>query len=95
MFPNPAPEGRTDTFQLSYIPQLLAEYIQYQNITANCWQNTRIYPIPIYIYIQLFIYSPIVGSIYPIKIYEIQFAAKKICGAQFATNKISGAQFAA
>ena len=35
MFPNPAPEGRTDTFQLSYIPQLLAEYIQYKYIYST------------------------------------------------------------
>ena len=28
-FPNQAPEGRTDTLQLSYIPQLLAEYIHF------------------------------------------------------------------
>ena len=28
MFPYPAPKGRTDTLQLSYIPQMLAEYIQ-------------------------------------------------------------------
>ena len=32
IFPNPAPEGRTDTLQLSYIPQMLAEYIQYKYI---------------------------------------------------------------
>ena len=32
---------------------------------------------PIYLYIPLFIYSPIVGSIYPIPIHEIQTAAKK------------------
>ena len=48
--------------------------------------NTRIYPIPIYIYIPLFIYSPIVGSIYPIQIHEIQTAAKKNSGAQFAAE---------
>ena len=29
-FPDPAPEGRTDTLQLSYIPQMLAKYIQYK-----------------------------------------------------------------
>ena len=30
-----------------YIRQLLAEYIQYQNVSANCWQNIsniRIFP---------------------------------------------------
>ena len=30
IFPYPAPEGRTDTLKMSYIPQLLAEYIQYK-----------------------------------------------------------------
>ena len=30
MFPNQAPGGRTDTLELSYIPQMLAEYIQYK-----------------------------------------------------------------
>ena len=35
MFPNPAPEGRTDTLQRSYIPQLLAEYIQYKYIYST------------------------------------------------------------
>ena len=30
IFPNPAPEGRTETLQMTYIPQMLAEYIQYQ-----------------------------------------------------------------
>ena len=57
---SPAPEGRTNTpiidIYLSivgriypipeYICPLLAKYIQYQNISANCWQNisnTRIY----------------------------------------------------
>ena len=41
VFPNPAPEGRTDTLQLPYIPELLAEYIQYKYIysadtTSQC-----------------------------------------------------------
>ena len=46
-----------------YIRQLLAEYIQYQNISPNCWQNisnTRIY-------------LPIVGRIYPISEYIPNF----------------------
>ena len=30
IFPNPAPEGRTETLQLTYIPQMLAVYIQYK-----------------------------------------------------------------
>ena len=34
-FRNPAPEGRTDTLQLKHIPQLLAEYIQYQYINST------------------------------------------------------------
>ena len=43
MFPNPAPEGRTDTLQLSYIPQMLAEYIQYKYIypTDTCFPTQR------------------------------------------------------
>ena len=34
IFPNPAPEGRTETLQLTFIPQVLAWYIQYQHITS-------------------------------------------------------------
>ena len=43
IFPNPAPEGRTDTLQLSYIPQMLAEYIQYKYIypTDTCFPTQR------------------------------------------------------
>ena len=52
MFPNPAPAGRTDTFQLSNIPQMLAEYIQFQYINPT------------------YMYSPIVGRIYPIPVYK-------------------------
>ena len=29
-YPNPAPEGRTETLQLIYTPQMLAVYIQYK-----------------------------------------------------------------
>ena len=76
------------SIQLTYIPQWLAEYIQYQYINStniyssivgriypiseyipNFWQNisnTRIYPIPIYIYIQLFMYSQFMPKISPI-----------------------------
>ena len=69
-----------------YIRQLLAEYIQYQNISANCWQNIS----------NIRIHPPIVGRIYPIP----EFATNKFSGAQFAggqicRKKISGAQFAA
>ena len=35
-FCNSAPEGRTDTFWLTYIPQLFAEYIQYRT-NIWCW----------------------------------------------------------
>ena len=35
LFPSPAPEGRTDTIQLSYIPQMLADYIQYKYIYST------------------------------------------------------------
>ena len=35
IFPNPAPEGRTETLQLTFIPQVLAWYIQYQHITST------------------------------------------------------------
>ena len=43
MFPNPAPGGRTDTLQLSYIPQMLAEYIQQKYIysTETCSPTQR------------------------------------------------------
>ena len=43
IFPNPAPEGRTDTLQLSYLPQMLAEYIQYKYIypTDTCFLTQR------------------------------------------------------
>ena len=34
-FLNPAPEGRTETLQMTYIPQMLAEYIQYQLINST------------------------------------------------------------
>ena len=33
--PNPTPEGRTETLQLTYVPQVLAEYIQYQYIYST------------------------------------------------------------
>ena len=35
MYRNPAAEGRTDTLQRAYIPQLLAEYIQYKYIFST------------------------------------------------------------
>ena len=43
LFSIPAPEGRTETVQLTFIPQELAWYIQYQPISStvkivpNCW----------------------------------------------------------
>ena len=52
IFTNHAPEGHPETTQLTFIPQLLAWYIQYQHIfstdiySPNCWQhifNTNIY----------------------------------------------------
>ena len=51
-FTKPVPEGHTETFQLTFIPQVLAWYIQYQHISSsdiyspNCWHhisNTNIY----------------------------------------------------
>ena len=33
--PDPAPEGRTDTLQLSNIPKMLAKYIQYKYMKFN------------------------------------------------------------
>ena len=88
----------------TYISQLLAEYIHYRNISANCWQNisnTRIYlPIvgriyPISEYIQLFIYSQLLAVYihYPIQIYEIQSAGVQFAGARFAINKFSAEIF--
>ena len=49
-WPNPVPEGHTDTPQVNNTPQLLAEYIQYKHISKKqippkwttphkCWQN--------------------------------------------------------
>ena len=35
--PNPAPEGRTETLQLTFFPQVLAWYIQYQNIYSKMY----------------------------------------------------------
>ena len=34
-FPYPVPEGCTDTLRLTFIPQLLAEYIQYKYINGE------------------------------------------------------------
>ena len=34
-FLTPAPEGRTETLQMAYLPQMLAEYIQYQLINST------------------------------------------------------------
>ena len=34
--PNPVSEGHTETLQLTVIPQVLAWYIQYQQISTNC-----------------------------------------------------------
>ena len=36
IFPNPAPEGRTETLQLTFLPQVLAWYIQYQHYIQKC-----------------------------------------------------------
>ena len=55
-----------------YICQLLAEYIQYKNISPNCWQNIysiRIYPQLLAEYIQYQNISPIFGRIYLIPEY--------------------------
>ena len=70
LFPSPAPEGRTDTLQLLYIPQMLAEYIQYKYIysTDTCfpqpsdWRAHRHPPTAIY--------PRIVGRIYPIQVWH-------------------------
>ena len=54
---NPVPEGHTETLLLTFIPQMLAWYIQYQHIyptelySPNCWQpisNTTGYFIEMY-----------------------------------------------
>ena len=40
---NPAPEGRTETFRLTYIPKMLAVYIQYKYIyITKCQLNLLI-----------------------------------------------------
>ena len=62
------PKGRTDTLQLTYIPQLLAVYIQYKYIYYKmyipqpCAQKAHRHPLTD-------IYPPIVGSIYPTQMY--------------------------
>ena len=64
-FLNFAPEGRTETLQLTYIPQMLAAYIPckyiYYQMLPNSWAHrnplTDTFP-------------PIVGMIYPIPIYK-------------------------
>ena len=43
LFPNPASERRTENLQLTYIPQMLAAYIQYKYIHKKC---TFPYPAP-------------------------------------------------
>ena len=57
-FPNPTPAEHTETPKLTYIPHLLAKYIQYQYIysTYKCSQIVAsIYPIPKYIFnLQIF-----------------------------------------
>ena len=35
-FPDPAPEGRTETLLVTYIPQMLAENIQYKKYIKKC-----------------------------------------------------------
>ena len=79
IFPNPAPEGCTETVLLTCIPQVLAWYIQYQHIFSKLLAaNIRYKYIFLKMYIpQLcarrahrnpptYIYPPNVGMIYPI-----------------------------
>ena len=97
IFSNPAPEGHTGTLKLTFIPQGLAWYIQYQNMfstdiySPNCWQHIS----NAIIYLNIGIFPKPSNSHSSTKIFSgAQFVAKKIFGAQFATNKFSGAQFA-
>ena len=68
--PTQRPEGRTDTLQMSHIPQLLAVYIQYKCIffkihipTSRARRAHKHPPTDIYL--------PIVGRIYPIPMYNV------------------------
>ena len=68
--PTQRPEGRTDTLQMSHIPQLLAVYIQYKciffkiHIPTSCARRAHKHP-------PTDIYLPIVGRIYPIPMYNV------------------------
>ena len=62
-FLNFAPEGRTETLQLTYIPQMLAAYIQYKYIHYKMYIPGRIETLQL-------THSPIVGMIYPTPIYK-------------------------
>ena len=69
-----------------YICQLLAEYIQYQNISANCWQN--ISNIRIYSTIHIF---PIVGSIYiQYKYMKYNLPGSNLPGPDLPSTKFPG-----
>ena len=67
-FLNFVPEGRTETLQLTYIPQMLAAYIQYKYIILKmyipqpCAQSAHRNS-------STYIHPPCVGMIYPIPTY--------------------------
>ena len=67
-FSHLAPEGRTETLQLTLIPQVLAWYIQYQHIYSTD------------------IYSPNVGRIYPIQIYNFFIYIPQPCARRALRN---------
>ena len=57
-YPNPASKGHTETLQLTFIPHVLAWYIQYQHIYSTDFYSPsvgRIYPIQIYIILKIYI----------------------------------------
>ena len=71
LFPSPAPEGRTDTLQLPYIPQMLAEYIQYKYIYIQLTHVPQSSARRAHRHPPTVIYPPNVGRIYPVQIYVI------------------------
>ena len=85
IFLNPALEGRTGTLKRTFIPQEMAWYLQYQNMSSteiyfpNCWQNIsnvilysnigQVYSPRALRNSQTYIYPPRVGMIFSIPKY--------------------------
>ena len=45
-FPDPAPEGRTETLLVTYIPQMLAANIEYKKCTLGLKETLQVMYIP-------------------------------------------------